>query len=69
MDYINRLDNFDGQVIGGIGVGVKLYVKAITMVKKFDLNVQVVNFLLDNIHNIDQVVEFVARVEEDEVWS
>jgi clathrin heavy chain len=52
MDYINRLDNFDGQVVG-VGVGAKLYVEAIAMVKKFDLNVQIVNVLLDNIQNID----------------
>lgn len=68
MDYINRLDNFDGQVVG-VGVGAKLYVEAIAMVKKFDLNVQIVNVLLDNIQNIDWVVEFAAWVEEDEVWS
>jgi hypothetical protein len=30
------------------------------MVKKFDLNLQAMNVLLDNIHNIDWVVEFVA---------
>jgi hypothetical protein len=30
------------------------------MVKKFDLNVQAMNVLLDNIHNIDWVLEFVV---------
>jgi clathrin heavy chain len=60
VDYINRLDNFDGPIVGGIDVGVKLYEETIAMVKKFDFNVQAVNVLLDNIHSIDRVVEFVA---------
>jgi clathrin heavy chain len=60
MDCINRLDNFDGPIVGGIDVGVKLYEETLAMVKKFDLDVQVVNVLLDNIHIIDRDVEFVA---------
>jgi len=61
MDYINKLDNFDGPIVGGIDVpivggidvGAKLYEEALAVVKKFDLNVQAMNVLLDNIHSID----------------
>jgi len=67
VDYINKLDNFDGPIVGGIDVGAKLYEEALARVKKFDLNVQAINVLLDNIHNIDWAIEFVARVVEDEV--
>jgi clathrin heavy chain len=49
MDDINKLDNFDGLVVGGIDVGAKLYEEALAMVKKFDVNVQAMNVLLDNI--------------------
>ncbi|KAG6551189.1 hypothetical protein Mapa_007425 [Marchantia paleacea] len=69
MDYINRLDNFDGPAVGEIAVGAELYEEAFVIFKKFNLNVQAVNVLLDNIRNIDRAVEFANRVEEDEVWS
>ncbi|KAH6555179.1 hypothetical protein KP509_1Z275900 [Ceratopteris richardii] len=69
MDYVNRLDNFDGPAVGEIAVGSELYEEAFAIFKKFNLNVQAVNVLLDNIHSIDRAVEFASRVEEDEVWS
>eukprot|EP00271_Cylindrocystis_brebissonii_P014176 TRINITY_DN35436_c0_g1_i1.p1 TRINITY_DN35436_c0_g1~~TRINITY_DN35436_c0_g1_i1.p1 ORF type:complete len:1694 (-),score=426.59 TRINITY_DN35436_c0_g1_i1:500-5581(-) len=69
MDYINRLDNFDGPAVGDIAVGSELYEEAFAIFKKFSLNVQAVNVLLDNIGSIDRAVEFANRVEEDDVWS
>uniref|UniRef100_A9U2Z4 Clathrin heavy chain n=1 Tax=Physcomitrium patens TaxID=3218 RepID=A9U2Z4_PHYPA len=69
MDYINRLDNFDGPAVGEIAVGAELYEEAFAIFKKFNLNVQAVNVLLDHLRDIDRAVEFAARVEEDEVWS
>lgn len=69
MDYINRLDNFDGPAVGEIAVGAELYEEAFAIFKKFNLNVQAVNVLLDNIRSIERAVEFASRVEEDAVWS
>eukprot|EP01018_Ginkgo_biloba_P000170 Gb_33028 [translate_table: standard] len=69
MDYINRLDNFDGPAVGEIAVGSELYEEAFAIFKKFNLNVQAVNVLLDNIRSIERAVEFASRVEEDAVWS
>ncbi|MBA0839753.1 hypothetical protein Goarm_005453, partial [Gossypium armourianum] len=69
MDYINRLDNFDGPAVGEVAVEAQLYEEAFSIFKKFNLNVQAVNVLLDNIRNIDRAVEFAFRVEEDAVWS
>ncbi|KOM39603.1 hypothetical protein LR48_Vigan03g298500 [Vigna angularis] len=69
MDYINRLDNFDGPAVGDMAVEAQLYEEAFAIFKKFNLNVQAVNVLLDNIHSIDRAVEFAFRVEEDAVWS
>ncbi|KAJ6750992.1 hypothetical protein OIU85_001517 [Salix viminalis] len=69
MDYINRLDNFDGPAIGEVAVDAQLYEEAFAIFKKFNLNVQAVNVLLDNIHSIDRAVEFAFRVEEEAVWS
>ncbi|CAM6083584.1 unnamed protein product [Calypogeia fissa] len=69
MDYVNRLDNFDGPAVGAIAVDAELFEEAFAIFKKFNLNVQAVNVLLDNIHNIVRAVEFASHVEEDEVWS
>ncbi|KAF6145240.1 hypothetical protein GIB67_041435 [Kingdonia uniflora] len=69
MDYINRLDNFDGSDFGEIAVKAQLYEEAFAAFKKFNLNVQAVNVLLDNIQSIKRAVEFAFLVEEDAVWS
>ncbi|KAA3464225.1 Clathrin heavy chain 1 [Gossypium australe] len=69
MDYINRLENFDGPAVGEVAVEAQLYEEAFAIFKKFNLNVQAVNVLLDNIRSIDRAVEFAFRVEEDAVWS
>ncbi|GFY82277.1 clathrin, heavy chain [Actinidia rufa] len=69
LDYINRLDNFDGPAIGDVAVETQLYEEAFRIFKKYNLNVQAVNVLLDNIRSIDGTVEFAFRVEEDAVWS
>ncbi|KAF6167968.1 hypothetical protein GIB67_020538 [Kingdonia uniflora] len=69
MDYINRLDNFDGSDFGEIVVKAQLYEEAFAVFKKFNLNVQAVNVLLYNIQSIKRVVEFAFFVEEDAVWS
>ncbi|GAU31724.1 hypothetical protein TSUD_215250 [Trifolium subterraneum] len=69
MGYINRLDNFDGQAVGKAAVKAHLYEEAFASFKKFNLNVEAVNVLLDNLQNIDRAMEFAFRVEEDSVWS
>ncbi|CAH8354698.1 unnamed protein product [Eruca vesicaria subsp. sativa] len=69
MDYINRLDNFDGPAVGEVAVEAQLYEEAFAIFKKFNLNVQAVNVLLDNVKSIERAVEFAFRVEEDSVWG
>ncbi|KAM3260176.1 hypothetical protein ACQJBY_051442 [Aegilops geniculata] len=69
MDYVNRLDNFDGPAIGELAVEAQLYEEAFAIFKKFNLNVHVVDVLLDNIRSIERAKEFAFRVEEDAVWS
>ncbi|CAM0874310.1 unnamed protein product [Alopecurus aequalis] len=69
MDYVNRLDNFDGPAVGEVAVDAQLYEEAFAIFKKFNLNVQAVNVLLDNIQSIERAEEFAFRVEEDAVWT
>ncbi|KAG9439777.1 hypothetical protein H6P81_019942 [Aristolochia fimbriata] len=49
MDYINQLDNFDGSAVGDVPVEAALNEEAFAIFKKFNLNVQAVNVLLDNL--------------------
>ncbi|KZV49269.1 clathrin heavy chain 1-like, partial [Dorcoceras hygrometricum] len=58
MDYINRLDNFDGPAVGEVALEAQLSEEAFAIFKKFNLNVQAVNVLLDNIRDINRAVEF-----------
>ncbi|GBG88214.1 hypothetical protein CBR_g46782 [Chara braunii] len=69
MDYVNRLDNFDGPAVGEIAVAAELYEEAFAIYKKFSHNVLAVNVLLDNIGSIERAVDFATRVEESEVWT
>ncbi|XVF20321.1 hypothetical protein REPUB_Repub11eG0188400 [Reevesia pubescens] len=69
MDYIPRLDNFDGPSVGEVALEVQMYEEAFAIFKKFNLNVRAVNVLLDNLNSIDRAVEFAFDVEEDAVWS
>ncbi|KAF2548426.1 hypothetical protein F2Q70_00023776 [Brassica cretica] len=69
MDYVNRLENFDGPVVGEMAVEARLFEEAFAIFKKFNLNVEAVNVLLDNIKSIERAAEFAFRVEEDSVWS
>ena len=69
MDYINRLDNFDGPAFGLLTQEARLYEEAFAIYKKFSLNVEAVNVLLDKIRSIDRAVEFAYRVKEVAVWN
>ncbi len=71
MDYINRLDNFDGPEIAKIAVGEQysLFEEAFVIYKKFRLDVEAVEVLLDFLQAIDRAYEYADRVNKREVWS
>ncbi len=71
MDYINRLDNFDGPEIAGIAASDEhmLYEEAFTIYKKNDLEVEAVKILIDKLRDIDRASEFADRVNTSPVWS
>jgi len=69
IDYVNRLDNFDGPAVGELAVEAQLYEEGLAIFKKFNLNIQAIDVILDKLHSIEQAVEFAFRVEEDAVWS
>ena len=54
MDYINRLDAFNGPEVGEIAVGNELYEEAFAIFKKFDLHVDAMKVLLENLENLER---------------
>jgi len=69
MDYIHRLDYFDGPAVGEIAVGSELYEEAFVIYKKFDQHVPAIKVLLENIGDMERAVEYAEKVEEADVWS
>jgi clathrin heavy chain len=82
MDYINRLDNFDGPDIAALAtteqyelyeeafvIYTKTAKKSTNPTEKLELNVHAIEVLVDHLRNLDRAKEFAARVNEPTVWS
>eukprot|EP01038_Epipyxis_sp_PR26KG_P012690 gene12690-17015_t len=81
MEYINRLDNFDGPDIAKIAASEanELYEEALTIYIKFGKkavgdeqiahHVSAVEVLVDNIRDLERAKEFAERVNIKPVWS
>jgi len=82
MDYINRLDNFDGPEIAAFAVTeqYELYEEAYVIytktakkttdtAEKTKLNVHAVEVLVDHLKQLDRAKEFAERVNDVAVWS
>lgn len=71
MDYINKLDNYDGLNIAEVAVKeeYKLYEEAFTIYKKMDRHVEATKVLLDKVENIERAAEYADRVNLTEVHS
>ena len=63
MDYINRLDAFNGPEVGEIAVGNELYEEAFAIFKKFDLHVDAMKVLLENLENLERGEEYANKVD------
>ncbi|RYY38323.1 hypothetical protein EON62_00490, partial [archaeon] len=71
MEYINRLDNYDGAEIAKIALRdeYQLYEEAYTIYKKTSMHLDAVGVLLNQIGDIERAHEYAQRVNEKEVWS
>lgn len=71
MDYIKRLENFDGPDIAKIAVSdqYKLYEEAFFIYKKFKKGPEAIGVLLDNLEDIPRAVEFAEYLDQSDVWS
>eukprot|EP00916_Digyalum_oweni_P021100 GHVL01035078.1.p1 GENE.GHVL01035078.1~~GHVL01035078.1.p1 ORF type:complete len:1411 (+),score=249.62 GHVL01035078.1:264-4496(+) len=71
IDYINRLDNYDGPDIAKIALGeqYQLYEEAFTIYKKFSLHSDAIEVLLSNMDNLTRAAEFAARINDKDTWA
>merc|ERR1719443_2509659 len=70
MDYINRLDNYDGPTIAKVALGhpYNLFEEAFLIYKKCNLHSEAMDTLLTNIESLERAQEFAARINEPAVW-
>ncbi len=71
MDYINRLDNYDGVELAKLAQKeqYQLYDEALCIYKKFGEHVEAVRVLIHNLQNIKAATEFAEKINKPEVWS
>lgn len=71
MDYINRLDNYDGAKIANIARGedYKLYEEAFTIYQKIGEHIEAINVLIFNIESLQRAAEYAEKVAKPEVYT
>ncbi|KAI6249667.1 putative clathrin heavy chain [Erysiphe necator] len=69
MDYIGRLDAYNGPDIANICIEVGLYEEAFEVYKKINDHKSAANVLVEHIISIDRAQEYAERVDLPEVWS
>ncbi|KAF4687757.1 hypothetical protein FOZ60_003512 [Perkinsus olseni] len=75
MDYVHRLDNYDGPEIALIAMGdpYNLYEEAFEIYKKCGMNAEAMDTLLTNLDDdegsgLERAKDFASRVNEPQVW-
>ena len=70
MDYLNRLDNYDGPEIAKIALGDPscLYEEAFLIYEKSGMNAEAMETLLTNIDSMERANEFAARCGDTTGW-
>ena len=66
MDYVNRLDSFNGPEVGEIAAGNELYEEAFAIFKKFNLHVDAMKILLESLEDLDRGIEYARKIDEPE---
>lgn len=69
MEYVRRLDNYDGADIAQVAVVDSMFEEAFTIHQKFDQHVDAVGVLLDCIEDFERAEEYALKVEEPATWS
>ena len=69
MDYIKRLDNYDGPAIAVIAIEHGLFEEAFEIYRKSNCAVEALSVLLQNIGDINRACDFADKIGKPEVFS
>jgi clathrin heavy chain len=71
MDYINRLDNYDGAEIArsALDDAYQLYEEAFVVYKKINQPVDAIKVLLNYLNTLDRAAEFAEKTNLPDVWT
>lgn len=69
MEYVRRLDNYDGSDIAQVAVGEELYEEAFAIHQKFEEHVDAIGVLLDHVKDFERSEEYALKVDQGPVWS
>ena len=69
MEYINRLDKFDGLDIAAICVSESLFEEAFVIYKKFDDKTKAIGVLVSNLQDLERAKDYATACNIDSVWS
>lgn len=71
MEYITRLDNYDGLEIAKIALRdeYQLFEEALTIYSKGNHHAQAMDVLLNRLQDIDRAAEYAQRVNDKDTWS
>jgi clathrin heavy chain len=69
MQYVTRLDNFDGPSIAKIALEHDLFEEGFTIFNKFKLHAEAIDVLLHKLENMQRAADYADVVNEAPVWS
>lgn len=69
MEYIRRLDNYDGEDVAQVAIGEELFEEAFAIHQKFEQHAEAINVLLDHLKDFNRAEEYALKVDSSEVWS
>lgn len=69
MEYVRRLDNYDGEDVAQVAVGEDLFEEAFAIHQKFEQHAQAISVLLDHMKDFPRAEEYALKVDSSEVWS
>lgn len=71
MDYINRLDNYDGPELAKMCLEERysLYEEALTIYKKLDMNLEAIDVLINKQNDLERAEDFAEKISQPDVWS
>lgn len=69
MEYVRRLDNYDGEDVAQVAIGEELFEEAFAIHQKFEQHVLAIGVLLDHLKDFPRGEEYALKVDASDVWS